>query len=286
MNDGRVLVAAGYNRSFSTPINDAELYAPATDSWSTAASLQTARFGHRAVILPDGRVLVVGGVEYTFVSLWSAEVYDPVADTWAFSDSLQTARSDHTATDLADGRVLVVGGSNHDDLLLAAAEITVLPTVTGYQPVAAKVGKSVSILGSHLTRTSQVLFTRAGGGLVPASFTVVNDTLIDAVVPHPAITGPVRVVGTTGTATGPTFKVKPNVKKFTPPSGGPGTVVTITGTAFTGATKVRFNGVKASFTVVSYTTISATVPTGATTGPITVVTAGGKGKSKTDFVVP
>ena len=94
------------------------------------------------------------------------------------------------------------------------------------------------------------------------------------------------MVGTTGTATGPTFKVKPNVKKFTPPSGGPGTVVTITGTAFTGATKVRFNGVKASFTVVSYTTISATVPTGATTGPITVVTAGGKGKSKTDFVVP
>jgi hypothetical protein len=62
---------------------------------------------------------------------------------------------------------------------------------------------------------------------------------------------------------------------FTPTFGPVGTDVTITaitGTTFTGATAVKFKGVAASFTVVSATTIKATVPAGASTGPITVTT--------------
>jgi uncharacterized protein (TIGR03437 family) len=61
--------------------------------------------------------------------------------------------------------------------------------------------------------------------------------------------------------------------------------VTISGSAFTGATSVTFNGVAAPFSVTSYSQITATVPAGATTGPIAVTTAGGTGVSQSSFSV-
>jgi uncharacterized protein (TIGR03437 family) len=81
------------------------------------------------------------------------------------------------------------------------------------------------------------------------------------------------------------FKVTPTFTSFTPPSGPVGTPVTITGTAFTEATKVTFAGKSAAFTVNSDTQITATVPTGATTGKIAVTTKGGSVSSTTSFTV-
>ena len=76
------------------------------------------------------------------------------------------------------------------------------------------------------------------------------------------------------------------ITSFTPTSGPVGTPVTITGTAFTGATKVTFGGVAAaSFKVNSATQITATVPTGAKTGKIGVTTNGVTAISKTNFTV-
>jgi len=72
---------------------------------------------------------------------------------------------------------------------------------------------------------------------------------------------------------------------FTPASGPAGTSVEISGTNFTGATAVAFNGVSASFTVTSDTTIEATVPEGATTGPVSVTTPGGTPTSANNFTV-
>src|SRR5438046_255433 len=77
----------------------------------------------------------------------------------------------------------------------------------------------------------------------------------------------------------------PTITSFTPTSGPVGTLVTISGTNFTGATTVTFNGVSASFTVTSATTIQATVPTGATTGPLRVTTPGGTATSTNNFTV-
>ncbi len=75
------------------------------------------------------------------------------------------------------------------------------------------------------------------------------------------------------------------VTSFTPTSGPVGTPVTITGTAFTGTTKVTFDGTASSFTVNSATEITATVPTGAKTGKIGVTTDGVTVDSKTSFTV-
>jgi len=79
---------------------------------------------------------------------------------------------------------------------------------------------------------------------------------------------------------------KPTVTSFTPTSGIVGSTVTITGTNFTGATEVRFNDVQAiAYTVVSPTKITVTVPSEATSGPISVVTPGGTGASPDKFTV-
>jgi len=78
----------------------------------------------------------------------------------------------------------------------------------------------------------------------------------------------------------------PTVTGFLPTSGPVGTVVTLTGSDFSGATVLAFNGAAAtSFTVDSATQITATVPLAATTGTIAVTTPGGTAASATSFTV-
>jgi hypothetical protein len=77
--------------------------------------------------------------------------------------------------------------------------------------------------------------------------------------------------------------IVPNVSGFSPSVGGPGTSVTITGSNFSGATAVQFNGTGASFSVDNDGQITATVPGGATTGPITVFNPSGSGTSGSNF---
>lgn len=77
----------------------------------------------------------------------------------------------------------------------------------------------------------------------------------------------------------------PTLASFTPQHGLPGTAVQLTGTALATTSAVRFNGVEAEFTVISDTQLEAVVPATATTGSITVTTAGGEATSGTDFVV-
>ncbi len=77
----------------------------------------------------------------------------------------------------------------------------------------------------------------------------------------------------------------PTISGFSPTSGGVGTSVTVTGTNFTGATSVRFNGQSASFSVVTSTQINATVPNCSSSGPISVTTAGGTATSSGSFSV-
>jgi subtilisin family serine protease len=77
----------------------------------------------------------------------------------------------------------------------------------------------------------------------------------------------------------------PTISGFSPASGGAGSSVTITGTNFTGATSVKFNGQSASFAVNSSTQITATVPNCSSTGTISVTTAGGTANSSSSFTV-
>jgi hypothetical protein len=77
----------------------------------------------------------------------------------------------------------------------------------------------------------------------------------------------------------------PVVSSFNPTQGPVGTSVDVLGSGFTGVTAVKFNGTAASFTFNSDSELHATVPNGATTGPISVTTPSGTGTSSTSFNV-
>jgi DNA/RNA endonuclease G (NUC1) len=183
-----------------------------------------------------------------------------------------TTASDHLPT-VADYTVPIGSGGT-------------APSITSFSPTSGPVGTNVVITGSAFTGATAVKFN----GTAATSFTVNSDTQITATVPTGATTGPISVTTANGTGTSSTnFTVTapaPSITSFSPTSGPVGTNVVITGSAFTGATAVKFNGTAAtSFTVNSDTQITATVPTGATTGPISVTTSAGTGTSSTSFTV-
>ena len=145
-----------------------------------------------------------------------------------------------------------------------------------------KVGTQVGILGQGFTSATGVNF---GSG--PGTFQVVSDTYMIATAAAGATTGNVTVLEPSGNLTSPqVFSVIPSVNGFSPPNGPVGTAVTINGMSLTQTTSVTFGGVKAtSFTVNSDIQVTATVPTGAKTGKIGIVTKGGKATSAQTFTV-
>jgi Ca2+-binding RTX toxin-like protein len=124
LSDGKVLVAGGFGEGIlPATLASAELYDPATDSWSATGSLNTARAQHTATLLPSGQVLVAGGQPTNVTSaMSSAELYDPATGSWTATDSMNFAREDHTASLLDSGQVLVAGGLG-SNAFLASAEL-------------------------------------------------------------------------------------------------------------------------------------------------------------------
>jgi RHS repeat-associated protein len=163
----------------------------------------------------------------------------------------------------------------------SSTSFIVAPRITGFTPTTGPVNTSVTINGANFTAATSVKFNGTA-----ATFTVNTSIKITAAVPAGATTGKITVTTSAGTATSTSnFTVKPNITSFTPTSGAVGASVTITGTTFTGATSVKFNGTSATFHVDLSTQITTTVPANATTGPISVTTAGGTATSSTSFTV-
>jgi hypothetical protein len=106
-----VLAIGGLIRGTSTTtLASAELYDPGKNSWQATGDMITARWGHTATWLADGRVLVTGGNGSSGTVLASAEVYDATTNVFTAVGNMAFAREGHTATLLAGGKVLIAGG--------------------------------------------------------------------------------------------------------------------------------------------------------------------------------
>lgn len=156
------------------------------------------------------------------------------------------------------------------------------PAITGFAPPSGPVGASVTVNGTNFNCATSVKFN----GVNATTFTVNSSLQITATVPLGATTGKISVTTPGGTfVSAANFTVSPKIVSFSPLDGHPADPVTLLGFNFTGATSVKFNGVTASFTVISPTEINAIVPIAATTGPITVTSPSGTATSATAFKV-
>lgn len=132
LHDGRVLVAGGRDAS-GHALASTEIFLPPGPGqsavWTPAPPLIQARSGQRDALLPDGRVVVIGGRDSSGQPLASVEVFDPSAPDkgWQEAPPMTTPRADHAVAVLADGRVLVTGGEDGAGHPLASVEILTLP---------------------------------------------------------------------------------------------------------------------------------------------------------------
>jgi len=158
-----------------------------------------------------------------------------------------------------------------------------LPAViTSISPTNGALGTLVRIQGNNFTNAFPVAFNG-----VTASFIVTNNSNIGAFAPVGVQSGPISVTTPFGTTNSTQlFYVAPTISDFAPTHGVAHTRVQINGNSFTNASAVAFNGTPAeSFIVTNNSTLSAVVPSDATSGKITVTAPGGTGQSATDFVI-
>jgi len=126
-------------------------------TFSTLRSIRTARFNHTATLLPDGKVLVAGGVEdFNSLPLNTSVIYDPSGDsgagTWTEGPNMGTGRTEHTATLLPNGKVLVAGGRR-----LGGAFVGLLNTTEIYDPSAGTWTASDDMRSFRMNHTATLL---------------------------------------------------------------------------------------------------------------------------------
>ncbi|HET7152830.1 MAG TPA: kelch repeat-containing protein, partial [Candidatus Kapabacteria bacterium] len=113
LKDGRALSMGGYDAN-GTPLQSCEIYDPATEKWSETTPMSIARARETATVLPNGKVVVIGGEyagdSYSGTPTNSVEIFDPPTETWSSAGTIIDARQNHTATLLEDGTILLTGG--------------------------------------------------------------------------------------------------------------------------------------------------------------------------------
>lgn len=179
LGNGKVLVTGGLEALTVTPtqleaIHDAtnktELYDPATNSWSPGPNMSKPRAAHMAIVRPDGKVLLAGGISWDAVPIigWlptvrsTCDLYDPVANTIGAGPSMASARSMIDPLDLGGNKWLLAGG-------ISSLTLTNLGTPTNTAEIYDAVANTWTTVGSMATtRGNHKAWARGGGQFVIA----------------------------------------------------------------------------------------------------------------------
>jgi hypothetical protein len=112
LENGKVLIVGGAHATATgfESSDSAELYDPA-NWYQSACCMRVPRSGPTATLLPNGKVLIAGGIKYgeERVNLASAEIFNPATGSFTLTGSMHTGQQSHTATLLPNGKVLIAG---------------------------------------------------------------------------------------------------------------------------------------------------------------------------------
>jgi hypothetical protein len=140
LSNGIVLVSGGIDWHVlggpQTTLASAELYDPATGTFTATGSLNIARHSHTTTLLNSGMLLVAGGETPSSESTDSAEFYNPATGAFTLTGRMNTSREQHTATQLNNGTVLVTGGTQKFQSLAHGTELFSTASVELYELVA------------------------------------------------------------------------------------------------------------------------------------------------------
>lgn len=191
LQDGKVLVIGGFaegDGSGGMLGVGVELFDPdsSTTPWTQVSPMNQDRASHRAVLLQDGRVLVVGGW-YNQGGLDLMEIYDPTTDTWStMAAVLSSPRQHPMVMSLDNGKVLIAGGFGESQYL---DSIEIFDPSTGtISPSGAKLPGALSKATVNMLTNGKVLL--AGGYCnldLPAECTVEKGGIYDPILDQLAV---------------------------------------------------------------------------------------------------
>lgn len=164
--DGKVLIVGGAgDGDWRMPRATAELYDPATGTFSPAGTMSTPRIPHAVVLLKNGDALVAGGTGPNRTVLASAELYHPATRKFTPGGHLLVPRHKHAAVLLADGRVLITGGSDERDWNGQTATAELYDPARGVFVETGKMTTARFKLGHAVVRLADGRVLLAGGGV-------------------------------------------------------------------------------------------------------------------------
>jgi uncharacterized repeat protein (TIGR03803 family) len=186
LKNGKVLIAGGVAKSpagvdFETA--DAEIYDPATGTFTATGSMIVPRSNHTATLLTSGEVLIDGGRPEAGSN--PDELYDPSTGRFRFTGTPATPRQGGSATLLNDGRVLLAGGIYNNEVIGFFAQDEVYdPATESFTPVSGGIAADRYDAAVTQLNAGEVLI--AGGTQIGPVFASPTGALAAAILYEPS----------------------------------------------------------------------------------------------------
>jgi len=169
--------------------------------------------------------------------------------------------------------------------VFVSSNFYVAPVLTGFSPTTGRANTNVALTGNNFLGATNVTINGVAVIMGPAT----TNTSLQITLPVGVSSGAVRVFTPAGSAISTSnFVVLPTLFGFSPGAAPVGASVTLTGANFNvGTPTVRFNGIASTnVTGISFGQLTASVPAGASSGPISITTSAGSHTNSAIFFLP